>query len=53
LRLIAAGSRNRDVAAALRVTDNTVRTYLRRIFAKLGCHSRSEAAALAARRGLL
>ena len=53
LRLVAKGARNRDIAEALNLTDNTVRTYLRRILTKLGCQSRSEAAALAARRGLL
>jgi len=53
LRLVAKGLQNREIAAQMGVTENTVRTYIRRLLAKLGCQSRSEAAALAARRGLL
>lgn len=53
LRLVARGLQNREIANDLDVTENTVRTYVRRILAKLGCQSRSEAAALASRRGLL
>lgn len=53
LRLVATGAHNKDISAALHLSDNTVRTYLRRILTKLECQSRSEAAALAAKRGLL
>ena len=53
LRMVARGSQNRQIAVELGVTENTVRTYVRRILFKLGCTSRSEAAAVAARRGLL
>ena len=53
LRLVARGARNREIADALHLTENTVRTYLRRILTKLDCHSRSEAAAIATKRGLL
>lgn len=53
LRLVAKGGTNKDIAAAMCVSENTVKTYLRRALEKLNCHSRSEAAATAAKRGLL
>lgn len=53
LRLVARGSTNKDIAESLHVSENTVKTYLRRALEKLDCHSRSQAAVLAARRGLL
>ena len=53
LRQVAAGAKNREIAQRLGLTENTVRTYLKRALEKLGCHSRSEAAALAAKKGLL
>jgi DNA-binding NarL/FixJ family response regulator len=53
LRLVAGGATNKDIAARMCVSENTVKTYVRRALEKLGCHSRSEAAVLAARRGLL
>lgn len=53
LRLVSRGNTNRDIAEALHVSENTVKTYLRRALEKLDCHNRSEAAATAARRGLL
>jgi DNA-binding NarL/FixJ family response regulator len=53
LRLVAHGARNHEIAQALSLSENTVRTYLRRMMAKLECHSRSELATVATRRGLL
>ena len=53
LRLVSRGHSNRDIAAALFVSENTVKTYLKRVLTKLDCHSRSEASAIAAQRGLL
>lgn len=53
LRLVAKGGTNKDIADDMHVSENTVKTYLRRALEKLDCHSRSEAAAVAARRGLL
>jgi DNA-binding CsgD family transcriptional regulator len=43
--LIAQGRTNREVAAAMFVTENTVQTHLRHIFQKLGVRSRTELAA--------
>lgn len=53
LRLAASGASNREIAEAMFLTENTVRTYLRRVMTKLGCHSRGEAAVRAARLGWL
>ena len=53
LRLVAAGASNKEVANQLAVTVNTVKTYLTRTLQKLDCHSRAEAAAAAAKLGLL
>lgn len=53
LRLAAKGATNPKIAQHMGVTANTVKTYLDRALAKLGCHSRAEAAALASKWGLL
>ena len=53
LRLVAEGLGNAEIGARLGVSENTVKTYLKRVMQKLRCHTRAEAAALAARRGLL
>ena len=44
LRMVALGRSNRDVGAALGITDRTVAKHLQRSFAKLGVSNRSEAA---------
>ncbi len=53
LRCVTRGLTNTAISEHLKVSENTVKTYLRRIMEKLDCHSRSEAAAIAARKGLL
>lgn len=53
LRHVANGATNKEVADLMHVSENTVKTYLRRASEKLDCHNRSEAAVVAARRGLL
>lgn len=53
LRLVAEGRTNKEIAAALSVGDETVKTLLARIFAKLDVKRRAEAVATAAREGLL
>jgi DNA-binding CsgD family transcriptional regulator len=52
LRLVASGRTNREIAAALFVTQRTAATHLTHILAKLGVESRTEAAAWAVRYGL-
>jgi DNA-binding NarL/FixJ family response regulator len=53
LRLVAGGATNRDVAAQLGVSDETVKTLLARTFAKLGARKRAEAVSRAHELGLL
>jgi DNA-binding NarL/FixJ family response regulator len=52
LHLIAAGKTNREIAAAMTLSEHTVRTYVSGLLKKLGSTSRSEAAALFARHEL-
>lgn len=53
LRLVARGASNKAIALELDIAHSTVKTYLSRVMEKLGCHTRSEAATIAANRGLL
>ncbi|MEV7771002.1 LuxR C-terminal-related transcriptional regulator [Kitasatospora sp. NPDC086791] len=49
---LAQGRRNRDIAAALHISESTVKFHVANILAKLGVASRGEAAALAHRAGM-
>lgn len=51
LQLIAQGCTNREIAAQLHVSENTVKTHVARILEKAGVASRSEAVAFARQRG--
>jgi two-component system, NarL family, nitrate/nitrite response regulator NarL len=53
LSRIAAGESTKQMARAMNVTTNTVRTYVKNLLAKLGMHSRLQAAVFARREGLL
>ena len=53
LRMLAAGKSNRQIAAAIFRSPNTVANHVRSILAKLGAANRTEAASFAARHGLL
>jgi LuxR family maltose regulon positive regulatory protein len=53
LRLLADGQTNQEIAQALCVSVNTVKTHLRNIYGKLGVRSRRAAAAEAKNLGLL
>lgn len=46
LRLIAEGLTDKEIASILGVSPRTVRTYLERVFARYGIHSRTSAAAV-------
>jgi DNA-binding CsgD family transcriptional regulator len=52
LRLVAAGRNNRDIAAELFISAKTASVHVSSILAKLGVHTRVEAAAIAHRVGL-
>jgi DNA-binding NarL/FixJ family response regulator len=53
LEHIADGASNREAAEALGITERTAGLYVSRILSKLGARSRTEAASIGARRGLL
>jgi DNA-binding NarL/FixJ family response regulator len=53
LRLLAQGRTNKEIAAALVISERTVKFHVRSVFAKLGANNRTEAVALAAQRGLV
>jgi DNA-binding NarL/FixJ family response regulator len=53
LRLAAEGKTNKEVAAALGLGDSSVKTYLSRIFSKLGATDRTQAVTIAHHRGIL
>lgn len=53
LRLVAGGKRNREIAAELAISTNTVDRHVNSILKKTGSANRTEAAMYAARRGLV
>ena len=53
LRLMAEGLTNADIADRLVIGVSTVKTHVSSVIAKLGCSTRTEACALAIRRGLV
>lgn len=50
--LVARGSSNREIAAALVISDRTVETHVQNILAKLGVHSRTQIATWAVAEGI-
>jgi two-component system NarL family response regulator len=53
LRLIARGLRNKEIAADLRISEETAQGHVKSIFSKLSVHDRTEAVALGIRRGFV
>ena len=53
LRLLARGLSNQQIASNLVVSENTVKTHVKNIYAKLGVTSRTQAIALGRERGIL
>jgi DNA-binding NarL/FixJ family response regulator len=53
LEQVAAGGRNREVAARLRISEDTVKVHLKHVMEKLGAHDRTEAVTIALRRGII
>ena len=52
LKLVAQGLGNKEIAAELHISENTVKTHVRHILEKLGLSNRAEAAAYAVKTGL-
>jgi DNA-binding NarL/FixJ family response regulator len=53
LNHIAGGNRNRDIADKLFITEETVKVHIKHIMEKLGASGRTQAVAIAVRRGII
>jgi len=53
LRHIAGGNRNRDIADRLFISEETVKVHIKHIMEKLGAADRTQAVAIAVRRGII
>jgi DNA-binding NarL/FixJ family response regulator len=53
LRLIVGGMSNKEIAFALDITENTVKSHVQNLFGKIGVSDRTSAATLAIKRGLV
>ena len=53
LRMIVGGMSNKEIAFALDISENTVKSHVQNLFGKIGVSDRTSAATLAIRRGLV
>lgn len=53
LKLIAAGNANKEIAAQLSVTEESVKSYVKNILAKLGANDRTHAVTIGLKRGII
>jgi DNA-binding NarL/FixJ family response regulator len=53
LRQVAGGNRNRDIANLLFISEETVKVHIKHIMEKLGANDRTQAIAIAVRRGII
>jgi DNA-binding NarL/FixJ family response regulator len=53
LRQIAGGNRNRDIAERLFISEETVKVHVKHVMEKLGASDRTQAVAIALRRGII
>jgi DNA-binding NarL/FixJ family response regulator len=53
LRHVAGGNRNRDIAEQLFISEETVKVHVKHVMEKLGASDRTEAVAIALRRGII
>jgi len=53
LRLVASGNRNKDIAERLFISEETVKVHVKHVMDKLGASDRTQAVAIAVRRGII
>jgi two-component system NarL family response regulator len=53
MRLVAAGRRDKEIAVALSISNQTARVHIKNIYEKLGVSDRTEAMSVAIRRGII
>jgi DNA-binding NarL/FixJ family response regulator len=53
LRKVAEGNRNKDIASLLFISEETVKVHIKHIMDKLGAKDRTQAIAIAVRRGII
>jgi DNA-binding NarL/FixJ family response regulator len=53
LRLIAGGNANKEIAAQLAITEETVKGYVKNILLKLGAKDRTHAVTIGLKRGVI
>ena len=53
LSRLAGGNRNRDIAKMLGISEETVKVHVKHIMEKLGASDRTQAIAIAVRRGII
>src|SRR6266849_7682760 len=53
LQHVASGNRNRDIAEQLFISEETVKVHVKHIMEKLGANDRTQAVAIAVRRGII
>jgi two-component system NarL family response regulator len=53
LRLVAKGMRNKEVAASLKISEETIQGHVKSVLAKLSVHDRTAAVAVAIQRGIV
>ncbi|MGC1296165.1 MAG: response regulator transcription factor, partial [Alloacidobacterium sp.] len=53
LKHVAGGNRNREIAERLFISEETVKVHIKHIMEKLGASDRTQAVAIAVRRGIM
>lgn len=53
LRLVCRGRTNKEIASAMFISEETVKSHMKSLFLKLGVHDRAEAVSVSMRRGLI
>jgi len=53
LQQVSGGNRNRDIAELLKISEETVKVHLKHVMDKLGAKDRTQAIAIAVRRGII